>query len=270
EQSIAMRALKQAVTLNPDLVPERMLLTRLLIKDNLDEAAQQITVLSDNIGETAQVAELRGLLAMEQGEYAEARAHYLDAFERQANNQNLMRLVSAETELGLYAEAASRLRKWLKEYPDDAATWFELANRELQRGEETRALEAFKRVQTLNPDNPLVLNNLAWLGRRENPTEALAHARKAVKLAPDSADFQDTLAMVALAADSPREALSAIRRALDSRPDDVTFQYHNAVILAENGDKAKALLQLEKLLQGGKAFPDRDKAIQLRDGLSKQ
>jgi Zn-dependent protease with chaperone function len=83
------------------------------------------------------------------------------------------------------------------------------------------SIAAYKRVLRLNPDNPEVLNNLAWLycdveGYR-NPPEALQLARKAVSL-KESHYILDTLAESLFLNGRIEEAIETGRRALQIAP----------------------------------------------------
>jgi len=85
-----------------------------------------------------------------------------------------------------------------------------------------QAAEAYRQVLALEPDNPVALNDLAWLyatGPQElrRPKEAVDLARRAVALAPSPAAF-DTLAEACFLTGRLEEAVTAARRALAAGP----------------------------------------------------
>ena len=75
---------------------------------------------------------------------------------------------------------------------------------------------AYRRALEVAPDNPIALNNLAWL-LREQPTqraEAVKLAERSVELDPDSPAAWDTLAELRALTTDWSGALDAVERAL--------------------------------------------------------
>jgi uncharacterized protein (TIGR03790 family) len=65
-------------------------------------------------------------------------------------------------------------------------------------GEYDKAIERYQKLQQLAPNNPLILNDLAYAlaVRKKNPQEALPLAEKAHELAKDNANITDTLGWI--------------------------------------------------------------------------
>jgi tetratricopeptide (TPR) repeat protein len=76
------------------------------------------------------------------------------------------------------------------------------------------------------PDSAFHRNNLAWVAARchRRLDEALLHAQQAVKLAPDSASYLDTLAEVHFHRGNRDEAIRLSQQALQLSPRYKTFQ----------------------------------------------
>ena len=83
-----------------------------------------------------------------------------------------------------------------------------------------RAAEAYEKALDLNPDNPRVLNNLAWLYATcekeniRNPKRAVILAQRAVNL-KTAPHILDTLAESYYVNDEFEKAVAAERRALE-------------------------------------------------------
>ena len=106
----------------------------------------------------------------------------------------------------------------------------------------------------------IALNNLAWLLKDSDPSEALKYAGEARAAAPNSPDLMDTEALVLLSKGEASKAEATINRALDKAPGNPTFTYHKAMILETSGrgDEAQALLV--RLLRSDQKFAERDAA----------
>ena len=120
----------------------------------------------------------------------------------------------------------------------------------------------------VEPNNPLALNNLAVIatGRGKQLGEAEGWARKAVSVAPTSADFHDTLGSVLRARGKLPEARQAMERAVELAPDSGEMLYRLAQVQAELGDSVAARQSLDRALTKG-GFPSADKARALRGTL---
>lgn len=86
-----------------------------------------------------------------------------------------------------------------------------------RRGDRAAAIDAYRAAVRAAPEDPRLLNNLAWMLREDPATrdEALAIAEKAVALAPGEASAWDTLADLRFRSGDVAGALEANRRALD-------------------------------------------------------
>lgn len=95
-------------------------------------------------------------------------------------------------------------------------------------GRQEQSLEAYSRVLELDPHNTLALNNLAYMlaQRNERLSEALAYARKAVQLEPDSPVFLDTLGWVCFKLGNYKEALQFLEQALATGCSDPEIYEH--------------------------------------------
>ncbi len=93
-----------------------------------------------------------------------------------------------------------------------------------------------------------------------------AWARKAVALAPQVADFHDTLGWVLRARGQLPAARAALQQAAKLAPKAGQIQYHLAVVQSEAGDKVAARASLQRALAAGD-FASADDARKLEERL---
>lgn len=99
--------------------------------------------------------------------------------------------------------------------------------KELGRAEDARKLldyayEPLKKQLDADPENPEVMNNLAWLLARcgEKLDEAKRLADRAIALEPQNAAYLDTAAEAHFRVGDKSAAMALEKRALELRPDD--------------------------------------------------
>jgi tetratricopeptide (TPR) repeat protein len=108
-------------------------------------------------------------------------------------------------------------RELVKARPDSGRAWTLLAQAIGESGgQATEQEQALTRAAELQPQNPSVLNSLAWfyVGMK-NPQKALEPAKRAVALAPGDASVLDTYASVLFHSGRCPESIKVQRRALD-------------------------------------------------------
>ncbi len=108
---------------------------------------------------------------------------------------------------------------------EDAVLYWLVGNVYYERQELAKAASAYEAALVLNPDNPDVLNNLAWLLATgddrdlRDPPRALALARAAIQI-KKAPHIWDTLAQSLFANGRIEEAIEAEQRALSMNPED--------------------------------------------------
>lgn len=131
-------------------------------------------------------------------------------------------------------------------------------------GRKKEAADAYNKVLSIDPDNALVLNNLAYMtadsGSSANLDQALTYAERAKKRAPESADVSDTLGFVYYKKDLNSEALRIFRQLTADHPQNFTFRLHLAMALLKSGDRQSAKDEAAKAAQSA-ATPDEKSKI---------
>ncbi|MDY7009737.1 MAG: tetratricopeptide repeat protein [Planctomycetota bacterium] len=88
-----------------------------------------------------------------------------------------------------------------------------------QLGQHDTGLRIYQDALEIRPDDPGILNNLAWLLAHEmkKPDQALPYSRKACQLAPDNAILLDTLGYVLMLNGKYDEAVDVLSRSIDKQ-----------------------------------------------------
>lgn len=206
---------------------------------------------------------LQGDIAFRQRQYVRA----LDAYQRaqavRADSALTLKIADTLERLNRSAEAESRLADWIKRHPDDFRIRMAYADRLGARGDRAGAIEQYEFLLKKQPQSVAVLNNLATQLSAQDPVRALKLAQTAHDLAPDLSHVLDTYGWLLVQANRAAKGLLLLEKAHRAMPAQPTVHFHYAVALARTGNQSQAKRELEKLLAGREAFPERDEAAAL-------
>ena len=119
------------------------------------------------------------------------------------------------------------------------------------------------------PDNIILLNNLAWVYSELGEGEpAIEMARRAYKLSEQSAEVADTLGWILIHHGHVSEGSTLLSQATVRMPARADIRYHYAVALSKLGRNGEARQILEKLLLADPDFTEREDAEELLKTLS--
>jgi tetratricopeptide (TPR) repeat protein len=201
----------------------------------------------------------------------------------ESTGKEALLVATAEAD-GKNDEALSELRKMAAQQPKSADVQIRIATLQEKDGNLPEALQAFERARQLSPnrkgidamignledrmgkkaeaianyekalakapDDPTILNNLAFLlaDSGGDTKQALEMVSSALRKAPDMPQLRDTLAWVQIKRHNTAEALPILQSLTNKYPDDNTYRYHYAVALIESGNRAAARQQVETAL----------------------
>jgi putative PEP-CTERM system TPR-repeat lipoprotein len=166
------------------------------------------------------------------------------------------------------AEAEKILVKWVGIRPKDPALRGMLAQQLLSKGRLREAATHYEVMVKTNPQDLTSLNNLAWLyGELKHPN-ALAIAEKAYAASPESPAVMDTLGWLLVNQGDAKRGLTLLRQASAKLQDNAELQWHLANAYVKNGEVASAKLELERLINSGRAFPQLAEAKKLHSSLN--
>ncbi len=162
---------------------------------------------------------------------------------------------------GESAAALSGLQGWLAREPGDLESRRLLAAHYMAAGDRTNAEAEYRRLSVAAPEDPVTLNNLAWLRHEAGGGDALDLARRAVTLAPDAPEVLDTLGAIHLARGETAEALKHARRAAELAPGNPDIHLTYARAVAATGDRPQAAKILRASFTDGQPRPEAAKLL---------
>tara|TARA_B100000315_G_scaffold149027_1_gene137828 strand:- start:1663 stop:4296 length:2634 start_codon:yes stop_codon:yes gene_type:complete len=175
-----------------------------------------------------------------------------------------LRLAQLYTQQGERERGDAVLRDWLVRNSSDTGAKTLLATNALQAGHTEDAVAQFEKM--MPTDDPVILNNLAWLYMQRRDERALELARRAYEKAPGNAEVADTFGWILLANGMSREAVSILTESARSLPDNATIQYHLGIAHMESGSTALAKMALQRAIDLGR-FPEFEQAREALDTL---
>lgn len=118
------------------------------------------------------------------------------------------------------------LQAWEQVAPNSRARLLLVAEEQQRQGDESAAAEAYEALLEANPQDPVALNNLAWLLKDSQRIRAAALAEQAVQLQPDSAPILDTYGWLLHLQGDRESALEYLERAVELAPDSAEIREH--------------------------------------------
>lgn len=266
----AMQALRKALQIKPDLLPAQQGLIVLNMEaGNVAEAETVVREVKKQRPTEAIGYLLEGDVAAKRKAWPVAIAAYKDGLKHTPDSQLAVKLDMALKAGGNDVEADKFAASWLAQHPSDALFRLHLAETATARKDFATAGRHYQTLLQQQPDNPLLLNNAAWvLGQLKDP-KAIELAEKANRLAPNQPGILDTLgALLAEKGDLVR-AQELLQKALDLAPQAAEVRLNLARVQIKAGNKADARKNLDVLAKLGDGFPAQAEVTRLALELGK-
>jgi tetratricopeptide (TPR) repeat protein len=137
-------------------------------------------------------------------------------------------------------------------------------------GKRQDALTTYKDAIRIDPNNAVVLNNLAYLMTETNGNldEALSLAQRAKQQLPNFTEVSDTIGWIYIKKNLSDSAIEIFKDLNNKVKDNPTFHFHYGMALAQKGDKANALRELKVALQSKPKKAEEDQIKELVQKLS--
>ncbi|MFO1220715.1 MAG: XrtA/PEP-CTERM system TPR-repeat protein PrsT [Burkholderiaceae bacterium] len=156
---------------------------------------------------------------------------------------------------GKAKEADAFATDWVSSHPNDMGMRLLVADRALRGRNLPLAIRQYEDALRINPDQPLVLNNLAWALGQTKDARAIGVAERAATLAPNSPDVLDTLGMLHLQTGDAKKGLELLQRVRDLAPERPDLRLHYAKGLLQNGRAQEGKAELRELAAAKADFP---------------
>ena len=267
QREAAVQSLRRALKLKPDLLDAQRALAGLHLA--LNQQTEALSVAREVQTQRPKEAIgflLEGDIYATKGDLPRAISLYRAALKQAPSPQAAVKLhgALAVTSKG---EAATFAQSWLKDHPKDAEFRVHLGNSATVAKDYPAAVAHYETALEQQPDNPMILNNLAWaLGQIKSP-KAIETAEKANKIAPNQPAIMDTLAMLLVDKGDAGRSLELLDRAVKLAPQAASIRLNYARVLIKAGKKSEAKKELDELVKLGERFGQQAEVKQLLGAL---
>lgn len=246
----AEQAFRRAITIAPGSTEIQQRLIGLLVERGDREGALRVALDAQRANPDRPGGYLlEGEILASAGRWAEAAKSLTRALELNAGASTATRLHAFLLRAEQRRQADALAADWLKKHPTDLTMRGYLAELALAENRYPDAAALFRKMQEMAPQNPLILNNLAWTANVLGDAQALEYAEQAVRLAPDNPAILDTLGVIQVERGQIDEGLANLQRAVSLGPDLLPLQLNLAKSLVKAGRRDEARTQLESLIQ---------------------
>lgn len=161
-----------------------------------------------------------------------------------------LRIAQLQLRHGHLEESLEALRRAQQIAPEAKGLDATIGNVLDQMGNKPEAIASYRKALAKTPDDPLLLNNLAFLLAETggNLTEAQRMITAAIRKKPEVPQLRDTLAWVQIKQHNYAMPLQSLTALTTRYPDNPTYHYHYAVALIDSGHRSEAKLQAETAL----------------------
>jgi putative PEP-CTERM system TPR-repeat lipoprotein len=260
----ARQSLNRALAIKPDLVEAQRALIGLHVNAGRPEDALVIarTVQKQRPRESLGYL-YEGDIHASRKAWREAVAAYRTGLKQAGTPDLAIKLHSALVAGGNVTEADKFRQGWVKEHPKDAVFVLYLAELATAKGDYAGAAAGYRSLLEAQPDNPILLNNYAWVAGKLRDPKALEYAERANKLAPDQPPFMDTLGVLLIEKGDVTRGVDLLQKAVAIAPDAAGIRLNLARGLIKAGQKDAARKELDTLAKLGEKFPGQAEVARL-------
>jgi tetratricopeptide (TPR) repeat protein len=216
---------------------------------------------------------LMGTTAKREGKFAEAQGYFervLTGLDKKskARADLYLQIADCYRQSGDLNGAIGSVQKAREIMPQNEKVLEDLGMVMDQAHRRPEARKAYEECLKVDPNNVLVLNNLAFLMAETNADLDLAlnYAQKAKGLNPNQGEIADTMGWILLKKGLPEQAIPVFQDLVSKVPTNASYRFHLAKAYAQKGENAKATGELREAL---KHSPQRDEQQEIQDMLAK-
>lgn len=256
EQSQARQALKRALELKPEFLPaQRALVALALMGGNTESALATVRQMQKQRPQQVLSWALEGDVHAHAQDWDAAAKAYRAAHKLQPTTESAIKLHTVLTAADRKDDARKFASDWERLHPRDVAFLVHQGDTASAARRWAVAERYLLRAEELQPDNAVVLNNLAYALAQQGKSGAVAKAQKANQLAPEQPALLDTLATALASERQLPQALEIQRKAVQTagerQPD---LRMRLAELYLQAGDRNNARQELTQLSQLGERY----------------
>ncbi len=252
DKRAASQSLRKALEIKPDQLDAQRRLIKLDVDArNYDDAVKIARTVQQQRPKSPAGYVFEGDIANVQEKWDAAARAYRAALQYGSASEIATKLHAVLLASGKSAEAGSFGSTWLREHPKDAVFMAYQGEQALAKKDYAAAERHYLAALNIQPNNALVLNNLAWVTGRLGKDGAVDLAEKANKLAPNQPALMDTLAMLLADKNEFSRALEWQNKAVGLQPSNAELRLNLAKIYIKSGDRVRAKAELETLVNLG-------------------
>lgn len=203
---------------------------------------------------------IEGDILTSQKKFDQALAAFTQGDAIAKNSASLLKVANGLRNAGKAKESEAKVTAWLATHPNDPAPSMYKGDLLLARKDFKAAAAHFEALQAVAPNDPAILNNLAYAYQQVGDPRALATAEHALKGAPEAPPILDTVGWMLVEQGNTTRGLPLLQKAVSGQPGSLELRFHLAAALAKSGDKKAARIELEKILQSGAPFAQQEEA----------
>jgi len=259
----ARTSFQEAVSLSPDFVPAIMALVELESREGNHQEAQKLArQIQEKRPKSSIGPMLIGDVHMRAGEVDKAVAVYQKAIALEDTGPLAIRIFNARRRLGQTKEALSQMQAWV-DAKNNVAVRHVLASNYISLGQYDDAIRESETLLKKDADNPVLLNNLAWLYDQKNDERAVTIAERALAKAPKTPEIMDTVGWILTRKGDAKRGVELLQRAHDAAPKQGDIAYHLAYALNKTGKPQEAKRALQRILRAKVKFSELENARKL-------
>lgn len=250
DSAAAEHSLRRALGLKQDLFEAQQRLAGLLAgTKRLAEAIEVARKVQKQRPKAPAGWSLEGDLHLLAKDYPLAIAAFRKSMSLRRAPETVIKLHGAQIQAGHSADAEKSVAEWLRAEPRDVRVRSYLAARALAERKLDDADHLYRKLDEIQPDTPLVLNNLAWIAGQRGDPQALVLAERAFKLAPENPAILDTLGVLQIDSGQAEKGIENIRKAVSLAPASPALRFSLAKAYAKLGRNEDATKEVDELLK---------------------
>ena len=250
QSEVALQTFGNALKTKPEAAKEQSEAVSAMIRaGKAEEAARLLSDIRQVAPKSPVIPELDADVKFANKKYADASTQYRKVLVVTPASNVVIKNFSAMALDNRRTEADAFLADWIKSHPKDMPVRLFDADLALRSKDYPRAIQSYKMALEQQPNDPLLLNNLAWALWQQKDPQAISFAQKASALAPTNAAITDTLGWMLVEQGETKKGLELLEKASAAAPQQRDIALHLAKAQIKDGRKDAARATLQTLMK---------------------